>query len=279
VFKGFMDMLPGDALDAYSMASNDKVELRTNFIRPPGEFSVQSFLSDFSNIEGDHFKFQHSQKDIQKVLFEFVMLHEARHGDQQKVAFITANESDADLYAFRVMAARGTDPALLQEAATIVAHARAINATLNGDQAHVSTFALLRGSQRIFDAHEDAAAFKRLHDVLAEADKANDKRFPVDMAAGTRYFYLAAALEKAGLLNEDPGMKRAAGAYVGAIAYFNNVSGGTMLDPKYSVTLDLSYLVQNYVPVPDRLPAPQAPVKPQQTAPEKTKAEKIKPAA
>jgi hypothetical protein len=261
--KGFLDMIPGSELDAYSMANNDKPSDRVNFIRPPGEFSLTSFLDDFSGMDGKKIVFRNDREDLRNVLFEFVMLHEARHGDQEKRAYITANESDADLYAFKVMQARGVDPALLREAATIVAHARTLNAVLRGDASHVSTFTLQRGSGRIFDGYQDAAAFKRLHDVLGEADVRNDKAFPARMPAGQRYLYLTVAMEQEGLLDEDAGMKKAAVAYVNAINYFNHASGGAMIDPKFDMSkVDLSYLTQKYKPVPDKLDAPSVPKAP-----------------
>ncbi|MDE1151142.1 MAG: hypothetical protein PW788_01280 [Micavibrio sp.] len=255
LFKGFTDMIPGGSkLDAYSMSSNDTVSTRTNFIRPPGEFSLASFLSDFSGIDGKGLEFKNKPEEIRKALFEFVMLHEARHGDQQKLAFITANEADSDLYAFRVMAARGMKPELLQEVGQIVLHARSLNAVLGGDESHVSTFALARGSQRIFDAHQDAAAFERLHSLLVEADRLNDGALPTDMPGGNRYFYITLALNKQGLLDEDPGMKRAAVAFVSAIRYFDGVSGNKIINPDQNLSkIDLRYLTEKYLPVPDKL--------------------------
>jgi hypothetical protein len=255
--KGFSDMVFPNALDAYSMTTNDKLSERVNFIRPPGEFSLDGFLRDFSRQDGEKLTFRNDRKDLRDVLFAFVMLHEARHGDQEKRAYITANEADADLYAFRVLASRGVDPGLLNEAATIVKHARALNATLGGDQAHVSTFTLDRGGERIFDAYEDAADFKRLHDVLHEADVRNDRVFPRGMPAGNRYLYLALAMQHAGLLDEDPGMKKAAAALVDAVTYFDNASGNKIIDPRFDYgKINLRYLTQPYHPAPDRLGVP-----------------------
>jgi len=278
LLKGFGDMIFNETFDAYSMSNDDNPATRTNFIRPPADFSLQTYLADFSNIEGKDFKFQHKPEDLKRVIFEQIMLHEARHGDQQKLVYTTANESDADLYAFRVLAARGEDAGLLREAATIVASARAVNATLYGDQAHVSTFALIRGQETIFDAHEEAADFRRLHEFLAEANRMNSKAFPATMEASARYFYLTAALEKVGVLDEDPGLKRAAEAYVSAIAYFDHISGGKILDQKFSTKVDFTYLIDEYKPVPDKLPTAPA-VKQADTKQDTVKPAPLKPAA
>lgn len=261
LWKGFTDMLPfGSDLDAYSITTNGAPEDRTNFIRPPGQFSLNSFLRDFSGVEGRALEFTSDRDELRDVLFQFVMLHEARHGDQNRAAFMTANESDADLYAFRVLSARGVDRTLLNEAANIVLHARALNATLAGDAGHASTFSMQRGGQRIFDAHQDAAAFDRLHTVLAEADRRNDANFAPDMPVGNRYLYLTMAMNNEGLLNEDPGLRKAAVAFVRSIEYFNNLSDGMIIDPGYDLSgLDLDYLTKPYTPVPDKLQPPPRP--------------------
>lgn len=261
LWKGFSDMLPPvDALDAYSMTTNDKLSERVNFIRPPGEFSLDSFLGDFAGVDGQKLTFRNDQQDLRDVLFAFVMLHEARHGDQDKRAYITSNEADADLYAFKVLASRGVDPQLLDEAVAIVRNTRALNATMGGDQAHVSTFTLERGGERIFDGYEDAADFKRLHDVLAEADVRNDRVFPHEMPLGNRYLYLTMAMQRDGLLDEDAGMKKAAEAFVGAIRYFDDKSDKKIIDDKFDLNkVDLRYLTKQYHPAPDRLGVPKGP--------------------
>lgn len=263
LWQGFTEMIPfGSKLDAYSLTTNDAPRDRVNFIRPPGTFSLNGFLSDFTGVDGRALEFKSDRAELREVLFQFVMLHEARHGDQDHLAYVTANESDADMYAFRVLAARGVDKALLNEAASIVVHARAINATLGGDAGHVSTFAMQRGHQRIFDAYQDAAAFQRLHEVLAEADRRNDAVLPPEMRAGNRYLYLTLAMQREGLLDEDPGMKRAASVFLNAIGYFDRLSGGMIIDRGFDFEkIDLGYLTERYTPVPDKLhpPSPQAP--------------------
>ncbi len=260
LLKGFTDMLPGSKLDAFSISSNDAPSERVNFIRPPGDFSLNRFMGDFSGVNGKKLEFRSDREELRHVLFQFVMLHEARHGDQQKLAYETANESDADLYAFKVLASRGIDRALLTEAATIVAHARAINAAVGGDNAHATTFTIARGGQRIFDAHQDADSFGRLHDLLSEADHRNDSAFPAAMPVGNRYFYLTMAMNEEGLLEEDPGLKKAAAAFISSIRYFDALSNGQIIDRKFTgEKIDLDYLTQPYKPVPDKLTVPKPP--------------------
>lgn len=259
LWKGFTDMIPGNKLDAFSISNSDEAANRTTYIRPPGDFSLNRFMGDFSGVNGQKLEFQSDREVLRDILFQFVMLHEARHGDQDKTVFGATNESDADLYAFRVMKARGTDSTLLNEAATIVAHARAINGAVGGDAEHASTFTLQRGQQRVFDAHQDAASFERLNQLLAEADARNRDKFPDAMPRGNRYLYLTLAMHGQGLLKEDAGLDKAATSFVQALGYFDKLSGGKIIDQQFELSkIDLKYLTQVYKPVPDKLaPAKQ----------------------
>jgi len=259
LIKGFEDMIMPQALDAYSMSNGDDPATRTCFIRPPSDFSLAGFFADFSRVNSKDFHFQHSKEDLKRTLFEYVMLHEARHCDQDKSAYTTANEADADLYAFRVLQARGTDPGLLQETMSIITHLRAFNAVMSGDTQHVSTFTLERGSETIFTAHEDAAAFRELRDIIQEAGAHNPKAFPAGMSQGKQAFYLTAKLYKSGLLDANPQVKKAARAFIQSIAYFDTASGGRLIDRNYDLRrIDLSYLTSEYKPVPDKLDVPAA---------------------
>ncbi|MDF3023316.1 MAG: hypothetical protein K0R10_677 [Alphaproteobacteria bacterium] len=263
LWQGFTDMLPGNKLDAFSISNDDPAAQRTVYIRPPGDFSLTRFMGDFSGVNGQKLEFQSDREILRDILFQFVMLHEARHGDQDKSAYGLANESDADLYAFKVMKARGTDEKLLNEAATIVAHARAINGAVGGDYGHASTFTFQRGEQRIFDAHQDAAAFDRLHALLTDIDARNHDAFPDNMPRGNRYLYLTLAMHKQGLLEEDPGLKKAADAFIRSLAYFDRASNGKIIDNSYDLSkIDLGYLTMKYKPVPDKLTPAKAPAAP-----------------
>lgn len=260
--KGFFDMIPLNQLDAFSISNDDAAASRTVYIRPPGDFSLNRFMGDFSGVNGQRLEFQSDREVLRDILFQFVMLHEARHGDQDKTVFAPTNESDADLYAFRVMKARGTDSALLNEAATIVAHARAINGAVGGDAGHASTFTLQRGQQRVFDAHQDAASFERLHQLLIEADARNRDKFPEEMPRGNRFLYLTLAMHAQGLLKEDPGLDKAASSFVQALGYFDKLSGGKIIDQGFDLSkIDLKYLTQVYKPVPDKLKPATAPAR------------------
>lgn len=263
LWQGFTDMLPGNKLDAFSISNDDAAAERTVYIRPPGDFSLTRFMGDFSGVNGQKLEFQSDRDELRDILFKFVMLHEARHGDQDKTAYGLANESDADLYAFKVMKARGTDERLLNEAATIVAHARAINGAVGGDYGHASTFTFQRGEQRMFDAHQDAAAFDRLHALLGDIDARNHEAFPDNMPRGNRYLYLTLAMHKQGLLEEDPGLKKAADAFIKALVYFDRASNGRIIDSSYNLAkIDLGYLTMKYKPVPDKLTPAKAPAAP-----------------
>ena len=80
---------------------------------------------------------------------------------------------------------------------------------------------MMRGKVRIFDAHQDAAAFDRLNSMLQEADALNDKAFDAAMPTGNRYYYIARAMHERGMLDKDPAMKNAAAVFINAVVYFN----------------------------------------------------------
>ena len=52
-------------------------------------------------------------------------------------------------------------------------------------------------------------------------------------------------------------MKRAAVSFIAAAAYFNDVSGGRIINHRFDARkLDFSYLTEKYQPVPDRINLP-----------------------
>src|SRR5690606_32139152 len=102
--RGMGDTFSSGALDAYSISTDAPLSERNVFIRPPADnFTVQEFLRDFAGLNLPDVQFEHDHKEIERVLFEYVMLHEARHGDQAKSVSTALNEADADRYAFDVL--------------------------------------------------------------------------------------------------------------------------------------------------------------------------------
>ncbi len=260
LFQGFSTLLMPNALDAYAIPNDAPHDKREVFIRPPGEIKIADFISDFGRVNSDKLYFNNSPKDLERVLYQYIMLHEARHGDQRTDVATSLNEADADRYAFSVLAARGHKKELLDEALAIITHSRTMASVLGGGTSHTTSVALLRPYQTPYAAYKDEAALQRLHKVLSDADVMNKDVFPKDMSRGNRFIYLAGAMNKQGVADKDPDMKLALSMFVNAAVYFNMVTGGSMIDTSFDLQkINISYLQQQYKPVEDKLGIPGVP--------------------
>jgi len=263
LFKGGMDLIFPHPIDAYSLANNAPHAEREVFIRPPKAVNLADFISDFGRVSPEHIKFKHPVAQLEKTLFEYIMLHEARHGDQGKDVAMSLNESDADRYAFDVLAARGNKPELLTEVRAIITHSRTMSSVLGGGTSHTTSGALMRPYQTPYHAYRDEAALQRLHKVLGDAATMNSDAFPEDMSRGNRYVYLAVALKKQGVPANDPDMQLAVNMFLSAAGFFDAASGGTLIDPRFDIgKINVSYLQEQYKPVEDKLKAPETSSRP-----------------
>lgn len=257
LFQGFSTLLMPNALDAYAIPNDAPHAKREVFIRPPGQIKIADFISDFGHVNSDKLYFQNKPKDLERVLYEYVMLHEARHGDQRTDVATSLNEADADRYAFRVLEARGNKKELLDEARAIILHSRTMASVLGGGTSHTTSVALLRPQQTPYASYKDEAALQRLHKVLSDADVMNKDVFPEDMSRGNRFIYLAGAMNKQHIADKDPEMKLALSMFVSAAVYFNMVTGGGMIDTDFDLKkIKINYLQQQYKPVEDKLQVP-----------------------
>lgn len=257
----FTTVLPFSSLNAYSYTLELKkpVQESSCYIHPPGDFTLQDFLSDFSGLEMETVRTKNKPEDLQKTFNAYVMLHEARHCDQNKnLQASPVNESDADLYSFKVLKAQGTSPALLQESQSLIRYIRIINAVAKGDISHASGITLNRGEQTLHDAHNDAAIFQSLHNLLVDAHNINKDAFEKKTKMGVRLYYLTEALLQQGLLKSEPELQKAAESYMTAIWYFDQISGNKLLDKKFDGSkIDLSLFGKEYKPVADKLAPPE----------------------
>lgn len=254
LFKGMGDLLSPHPLDAYSFSGTTPHAERDVFIRPPKAVDLADFIGDFSRVNGKEMTFKNQTAELERVLFEYIMLHEARHGDQDKSAATSLNEADADRYAFDVLAARGNSKELLAETRDIITHSRTMASILGGGTSHTTSVALLRPYQTPYNAYRDNAALNRLHLVLADAASMNADAFPEDMGRGNRFIYLAIALKKQGLAERDPDLKLATDLFLNATVFFDKASGGKIIDRTFDINkIDMGYLQQQYKPVEDKL--------------------------
>ncbi len=260
VIDGYFQMLPGNKLDAWSISGSQDTKDRFCYIRPAGNFSLERYLSDFSGVRSKEFHFRNDHEALSKILYAYVMLHEARHCDQDKrVHASPLNESDSDLYAFKIMQAHGVDPDLLGEAHEIMTSLRTINSVIGGDTLHTTTFTLQRKTQTAMNAHNDAATFWRLRQILLDAYALNSAAFPEEMKAGGKFFALTHAMSQAGLFKDDKQLTLAAETFMSGLRYLDQVSGGGIIFKDFNTTkLDFNYFTQDYKPVPDKLNVPKA---------------------
>ncbi len=262
--SGFGDIISSHSLDAHAVSTAAPVSERNVYIRPPADnFTVNDFLSDFAGLHLSELQFQHDNADISRVLYEYVMLHEARHGDQDKSVSTALNEADADRYAFTVLATRGYSPDLLQEVRDIIIHGRTMASVLGGGTSHSTSLSLMRHYPSAFDAYEDGAAFKRLHNILADAVHMNEDLFDPNMPMGNRMMYVSTALFVQGTLKENQELRAANNHFRMAAIFFQHASGFKLFGPMENLEhIDVDYLKRPYSAAPDKL-APDTSKRPQ----------------
>lgn len=264
--SGMGDVFSSDVLDAHSLSTNAPLEVRNVYIRPPADnFTVNDFLHEFAGLpQNIELQFKHDNRDIARVLYEYVMLHEARHGDQDKSVSTALNEADADRYAFAVLQTRGYDADLLQEVRDIVTHGRTMASVLGGGTSHSTSLSLMRQYPTVFDAYEDGAAFKRLHNILADAAHMNEDLFAENMPLGNRMIYVSTALFVQGTLRDNHELRAANNHFRMATIFFQHASGFKLFGPMENLEhIDVDYLKNPYSAAPDKL----APARSQRPAP------------
>lgn len=267
--SGFGDIISGQSLDAHSLRTAAPAAERNVYIRPPADdFTVNDFLREFSGLNLADVQFRHDNRDIARVLYEYVMLHEARHGDQNSSVSTALNEADADRYAFTVLATRGYDAGLLDEVRDIIIHGRTMASVLGGGTSHSTSLSLMRDYPTTFDAYEDGAAFKRLHNILADAAHMNAEVFAEGMPVGNRMIQVSTAMFLQGTLNENSELRAANNHFRMAAIFFQHASGFRLFGPMDNLDqIDVNYLKQPYSAAPDKL----APAKSQRPPPRPAK--------
>jgi hypothetical protein len=255
MIDGLIQITPVAPVRAYALPGHQKVSERSCHILPPSSFTVESFISDFTGINLYTPRLKSDPEELRQKLFEYVMLHEARHCDQPLYLMTATDEADADLYALRVLEARGTDPVLLKEIKDIVLHSRALR-SIKGTS-HSSADALAQGHVISADMHETTSAFDRLGGILDEAQNLNKSRFPAGTPDIQKKVSLIVALQRSGIFSHDKPMMNAMARTLEAFVYFNKLSPDSV--PLTNVNIDklnVNYLRTIYKPVPDKLSVP-----------------------
>jgi hypothetical protein len=241
--------------DPFAMRTFAPLETRESFILPPPEdFSTQGLLSKLAGLDTGKLHFKSDEKELDKVMFQFVLLHEARHSDQNVNASVAINENDSDRYALQVMALRGVKPEVMNEAMTLLVGARIFASTMNGDTSHNTGYSLQRAENSIWHTEEDSMNIAHLSRLLSYAAQENKDVFPNDMSGNERRIYLANGLVRSGLLDKDPELKRAAQTFLAVAGYFNQISEKRFINPHFDVSkLTFKTLTADYAPAPDKI--------------------------
>lgn len=278
--KSGYDLLHNDSrLAAYSYSSaQTNAAARDVFIWPSDDaIPTTQWLQEMTGLRAQHLDFgAHNEEQMRHVLAEFVLLHEMRHGDQDKEDVQVLSESDADAYALHLIGASGTPPALVGEARAFVTAARTVSAILNsasGRDSHTTALALQRGMEGSFtrtntqqtyalnvQALQDGSAFTNASLMLRGVMFDND--FPKGMQTASIYYHAAQALIANGVVNantvSDPVVM-----YVNAMTYLDHLAGGTIIER----TLDAKSIDVSRFISPDTVAPPDASEKPADSRP------------
>ncbi len=272
-----LDLMDSDSkLAAYSYSTFEtNAATRNVFIWPSDDaIPTTQWLDEMTGLKARHLDFgNHSEEQMRHVLAEFVLLHEMRHGDQDKKDIQTLSESDADAYALHLIGASGTPPALVGEARAFVTAARAVSAILHGgggETDHATALALQRGMEDSFtrtntqqthvlnaQAMQDGSAFTNASLMLRGVMFDND--FPKGMQTASIYYHAAQALIANGVVNantvSDPVVM-----YVNAMTYLDHLAGGTIIERTMDAkTIDVSRFIETGArPAPDASEKPAA---------------------
>jgi hypothetical protein len=246
----------GKTPDAYAFIPRlqQSPALREVYIQPPPEWTVSDFIATFTGIKIDTPKTVNDTQELQKALFEFVMLHEARHGEQDYGFALSVMEADADLYALKALKNGGTDQAIVNEIATLVLHARTL-ASLSGKVSHPSSVALTMGVQSPLITHQVAGAFWQLNNIMKDLDHYNKGSFAPETPEVLRHAVMASGMSQAGFFKHNTQLNEAASMSNQALGYFNDLSGGKLLHNNFlRGSLNLMLMSHPYAPVQEKPP-------------------------
>lgn len=251
-------MTPLMNLDAHSLSPDQPLDVRSCQIRPPSVMDADTFVNEFTRLDVGAYKFKSSPESLKRVFYRYVMAHEGRHCDQnKKLGGSSLNESDADLYAFRLLDATEKDRAAVTEAKEIIQNVRIMNALVGGDSTHFSSYTLWRMDQTPLEAQHDYSNADTLSRILENADDMNSKAFSGEAGKYERFYHLSKKLLSAGALDTAPALKDTAEKYISSVDYFNRLAGGrdVLKEDASKLELNVSFLTQQYVPAPDKVPS------------------------
>lgn len=136
-------------------------------IPPPEYLTVQQLWGQFMGADIGALKYGAPDEDVRRLLFEHIMLHEARHCDQQNAELSCAAEADADQYGFEVLQKVDLPTSLLSQYKEDFINARVISSLVYKDTLH-NTAPYLRQFVDSQKMNEENAGLWELREALQQ---------------------------------------------------------------------------------------------------------------
>lgn len=190
-------------------------------VPPPEDLTARQLWGQFMGADLGALTYAVPDEDVRRLLFEHIMLHEARHCDQTGETQSCAREADADQYGFDVLQEINVPAALLAQYKEDFINARVISALVYKDTLH-NTAPYLRGPIGAQETGEENLGLWELREALQKKmnEDAESRVCEVMPASYVAALYNAAKdLRSAGGLS--PAADRAAQAFARSCEYFS----------------------------------------------------------
>lgn len=239
---------PSNPADAFSIKRNLPFEERECFVRPPGNFDFDKVMSKFTGIDA-HYTPTTKANKLSKIFEEYILMHERRHCDQDERLSSHINESDADVYALKIVKEENKNNTNeMNELTEIILNLRVFNAISQKDSEHVSATEIKHGKSNFFDLYQDESSYKTTENMLENIVNNNLDALN-DIKTDHEKLYFAAkaliSLHKSPANNQQSDLLDTAQSYVHSVDYFNKMSDGKFLTSKQNPPLDLSYIMNS----------------------------------
>lgn len=231
--------------DAYPFTQNVGQMLgndETSYIRTGGKnFTMDLMLR--STLPGNFslitFNYKSDPVALDSMFQKYVMLHEARHADQNLFTISNMDETDADQFAFAVLESENANPDMLAELKRIVLTIRALGGVAGGDHFHYSS-EFNDTPRSILQGIEDASGAEQFARVLRVVSANNTHVFEDSVDAFNRVYSNALRIYMDPLCQENRPMRTAAEAFLAACNHVNELQGGTALNVDFRTVSRIS---------------------------------------
>lgn len=190
-------------------------------VPPPEDLTAQQLWADFMGADLGPFKYAAPDEDVRRLLFEHIMLHEARHCDQSFDVLTSAQEADADQYGFEVLQKINVPTALLHQYKEDFTNARVISALVYKDTLHNTAPYLRNFIEPQAMSEENAGLWELREKLQVKLGEDTAARVCEVMPASYLSALYNAAKDLCAEGHLSPAADRAARAFVESCEYFN----------------------------------------------------------